>query len=374
MQGTIFFCTFAASLYQFTIMKSNFNIFILLFVCLLVGSIWHVVHVCMNMSSTVDNNPGNVTQLLGGEADGEAKSSSPFTNVTFSGGSSSDNAFSLNGLRRQTMSSTSRMKAKSAFSYARMSETASPNSLIASSPQSGSTSPIGHMTSDAQYHSFGGGGNMGSSPIAYSQSPIAYSSSPVIYNQSPITFSQLPIANNLLASSSAGNGAEEVMVAAEQSFSMASASYISPFASSYAYNSYGVASYGATSNPNRLGGRQNAPSTGLGNSWLNWLDNYYSNTLKWWDEDKGNGDSATLDWQAAHSAYLAMLESWNYTMGDPPTWEEFEAWLWKSKGTWYEKNGHNYTYVPVGNVLPLLLMAILYAIILFVKRNKTAQI
>ena len=352
-------------------MKSNFNIFILLFVCLLVGSIWHVVHVCMNVGGIPDHNPGNVTQLLGGEADGGAKSSSPFTNVTFSEGSSSDNAFSLNGLRRQTMSSTSRMKAKSAFSYARISENTSPSSLLASSPQSGSASPIGHMTSKAEYHSIGGGSNAGH---LASSSDRLIASSPVIYNQSPITYNQLPVANNLLASSSAGNGAEEVMVAAEQSFSMASASYTSPFASSYAYNSYGVASYGATTNPNRLGGRQNAPSTGLGNSWLNWLDNYYSNTLKWWDEDKGNGDSATLDWQAAHSAYLAMLESWNYTMGDPPTWEEFEAWLWKSKGTWYEKNGHNYTYVPVGNVLPLLLMAILYARILFVKRNKTAQI
>jgi hypothetical protein len=366
LQGSIFFCTFAASLYQFTIMKSNFNIFILLFVCLLVGSIWHVVHVCMNMSSTVDYNPGNVTQLLGGEADGEAKSSSPFTNVTFSGGSSSDNAFSLNGLRRQTMSSTSRMKAKSAFSYARMSENTSPSSLLASSPQSSSTSPIGHMTSDAQYHSFGGGGNMGSSPIAYSQSPIAYSPSPIVNNPSQITYSQLPIANNLLAPSSAGNGAEEVMVAAEQSFSMASASYTSPFASSYAYNSYGVASYGATSNPNRLGGRQNAPSTGLGNSWLNWLDDNYGSTL-------GDGGTWNMDWQDAYNAWLALCASWNTTMGPAPSWEQFLAWLESNEGV-HTKGEHTYNYVPVGNVLPLFLMALIYAIILFVKRNKTAQI
>ena len=315
----------------------------------------------MNVGGIPDHNPGNVTQLLGGEADGEAKSSSPFTNVTFSGGSSSDNAFSLNGLRRQTMSSTSRMKAKSAFSYARMSENTSPSSLIASSPQSSSASPIGHMTSDAQYHSFGGGGNMGSSPIAYSQSPIAYSSSPVIYNQSPIIYSQLPVANNLLASSSAGNGAEEVMIAAEQSFSMASSSYTSPFASSYAYNSYGVASYGATSNPNRLGGRQNAPGSGLGNSWLNWLDDYF-------------GTSTTFDYASARAAFDLMILDWNSGMGDPPSWEQFLAWLEAGGDDGYTKNDHTYVYVPVGNVLPLFLMALIYAIILFVKRNKTAQI
>ena len=363
MQGSIFFCTFAASLYQFTIMKSNFNIFILLFVCLLVGSIWHVVHVCMNVGGIPDHNPGNVTQLLGGEADGGAKSSSPFTNVTFSGGSSSDNAFSLNGLRRQTMSSTSRMKAKSAFSYARMSENTSPSSLLASSPQSGSASPIGHMTSKAEYHSIGGGSNAGH--LASSPDRLI-ASSPVIYNQSPITYSQLPVANNLLASSSAGNGAEEVMVAAEQSFSMASASYTSPFASSYAYNSYGVASYGATTNPNRLGGRQNAPSTGLGNSWLNWLDDNYGSTL-------GDGGTWNMDWQDAYNAWLALCASWNTTMGPAPSWEQFLAWLESNEGV-HTKGEHTYNYVPVGNVLPLFLMALIYAIILFVKRNKTAQI
>lgn len=320
----------------------------------------------MNMSSTVDNNPGNVTQLLGGEADGGAKSSSPFTNVTFSEGSSSDNAFSLNGLRRQTMSSTSRMKVKSAFSYARMGETASPSSLIASSTPSGSASPIGHMTSDAQYHSFGGGGNMGSSPIAHSQSPVIYNQSQIDYSQSPITYSQLPIANNLLASSSAGNGAEEVMIAAEQSFSMASSSYTSPFASSYAYNSYGVASYGATSNPNRLGGRQNAPSTGLGHSWLNWLDDNYGSTL-------GDDGTWNMDWQDAHDAWKALCASWNTTMGPAPTWEQFLAWLESNEGV-HIKGEHTYNYVPVGNALPLFLMALIYAIILFVKRNKTAQI
>ena len=320
----------------------------------------------MNVGGIPDHNPGNVTQLLGGEADGGAKSSSPFTNVTFSEGSSSDNAFSLNGLRRQTMSSTSRMKVKSAFSCARMSETASPSSLIASSTPSGSASPIGHMTSDAQYHSFGGGGNMGSSPIAYSQSPVIYNQSQIDYSQSPITYSQLPIANNLLASSSAGNGAEEVMIAAEQSFSMASSSYTSPFASSYAYNSYGVSSYGATSNPNRLGGRQNAPSTGLGNSWLNWLDDNYGSTL-------GDGGTWNMDWQDAYNAWLALCASWNTTMGPAPSWEQFLAWLESNEGV-HTKGEHTYNYVPVGNVLPLLLMAILYAIILFVKRNKTAQI
>lgn len=222
------------------------------------------------------------------------------------------------------------------------SYTASFNSLLASSPAIGSYSPSS------------------SSPIALSPNSLITSSP-----------------NNLIAYSPS-NG--EVQVAAEQAIMSASSSASGLFGgmmTSYGTASYDQAMYGSYgsngSGQRGVKGKQNA-APGMGDSWLNWLDNYYSNTLKWWDDDKGNGDSATLDWQAAHSAYLAILESWNYTMGDPPTWEEFEAWLWKSKGTWYEKNGHNYTYVPVGNVLPLFLIALIYAIILFVKRNKTAQI
>lgn len=349
-------------------MKSNFNIFILLFVCLLVGSIWHVVHVCMNVGGIPDHNPGNVTQLLGGEADGGAKSSSPFTNVTFSGGSSSDNAFSLNGLRRQTMSSTSRMKAKSAFSYARMSENTSPSSPLASSPQSGSASPIGHMTSDAQYHSFGGGGNMGSSPIAYSQSPIAYSSSPAIYNQSPITYSQLPIANNLLASSSAGNGAEDVMIAAEQSFSMASSSYTSPFASSYAYNSYGVASYGDNFGMNRIRGKQNAGDdmSSVYEEWLRWFDM----VGRFYGTNDGN-NNYSFDNAQAESAYAAWASTRSPEM-PIPSYEEWLKWL-MSQATHTGSKG-TYSFVPVGDYLPLMLMALLYAFALFIKRNKTAKL
>ena len=55
------------------------------------------------------------------------------------------------------------------------------------------------------------------------------------------------------------------------------------------------------------------------------------------------------------------------------TWEQFEKWLW-SKGGAHTTNDHTYNYIPVGDLLPLILMALIYVIILFVKRNKTAQL
>jgi hypothetical protein len=46
----------------------------------------------------------------------------------------------------------------------------------------------------------------------------------------------------------------------------------------------------------------------------------------------------------------------------------------QSKGNAYSGTYGTYEFVPVGNILPLLLMALMYMIVLFVKRNKTAQL
>ena len=246
----------------------------------------------------------------------------------------------------------------------------SPNSPLASSPNS----LIGHMTSSAEFHSFGGGSNMAMGSYTSSSTSLI-ASSPAIGSYSPSPNSLITSSPNNLIAYSPSNG--EVQVAAEQALMSASSSASGLFGgmmTSYGTASYDQVMYGSNGSGQRgVKGKQNA-APGMEDSWLNWLDNYYSNTLDWWNDEKGNGSSATLDWQAAYNAYLAMLESWNYTMGDPPTWEEFEEWLWLSKSDGFAKNGHTYTYVPIGNILPLVLMAILYMIILFVKRNKTAQL
>ena len=273
-----------------------------------------------------------------------------------------------------------------------------PNNPIASSPNnlpslqggaggrlSSSASLIGHMTSSAEFHSFGGGSNMTMGSYTSSSNNLI-ASSPAIGSYRPSPSSPIALSPNAsgvgfnnLPSLQGGDGGRPV-VSAEQALMSASSSASGLFGgmmTSYGTASYDqvmYGSYGSNGSGQRgVKGKQNA-APGMGDSWLNWLDNYYSNTLDWWDEKKGNGSSATLDWQAAYNAYLAMLASWNYTMGDPPTWEEFEEWLWLSKSDGFTKNGHTYTYVPIGNILPLVLMAILYMIILFVKRNKTAQL
>ena len=270
----------------------------------------------------------------------------------------------------------------------RVRHASSPSSLVANGgPEKsadfwGAFSPnslIGHMTSSAEFHSFGGGSNMAMGSYTSSSNNLI-ASSPAIgsYRQLPIAYNPITSSPNNLIASSPSNG--EVQVAAEQAIMSASSSASGLFGSAL-QNTYGTASYGDVYTPNRVNNRFNAPpgaggdgegsDEGLGESWLYWLDFYYANTLGYWTGE--NGDAVTLDWQAAYSAWKAIVEAWNEGMGPAPTWEQFEAWLWTQGGA-HTTNDRTYTYVPIGDILPLVLMAILYMIILFVKRNKTAQL
>ena len=284
----------------------------------------------------------------------------------------------------------------------RVRHTSSPNRLIAPSPSSpiangvpeksvdfgGALSPnslIGHMTSSAEFHSFGGGSNMAMGSYTSSSNNLI-ASSPAIGSYSPSPSSPIALSPNAsgvgfnnLPSLQGGDGGRPV-VSAEQALMSASSSVSGIFASAL-QNTYGTASYGDVYTPNRVNNRFNAPpgaggdgegsDEGLGESWLYWLDFYYANTLGYWTGE--NGDAVTLDWQAAYSAWKAIVDAWNEGMGPAPTWEQFEAWLWTQGGA-HTTNDRTYTYVPIGDILPLVLMAILYMIILFVKRNKTAQL
>lgn len=341
-------------------MKTRLSIFLL---CLCLSMVWLLrVQSYLGEESSVGN-PGNISGLLGDGSDARSSGGSMFTDATFANGSSGGNAFSVVGVGGQNAFSSSRRSHAPVFSYARMSESASPSSLITSSPQGGSSSPIGHMTSSAEYHSFGGGMVAVGGYASSASNVVASSSSNLAaYSQSPVSYGQLSVANR---PASLRGSMDEVMPVVDQSFAVASSSYVSPLSVEYAYDSYGTASYGGSHN--RIGGRQNAPPAGggggLGNSWLNWLDNVL-------------GTSTTFDDEAsARAAYDQMLASWNHGMGDPPSFEDFLAWLKAGGNDGYTtKGGNTYKYAPVGNVLPLLLMALIYAIVLFVKRNKTAQI
>ena len=97
-------------------------------------------------------------------------------------------------------------------------------------------------------------------------------------------------------------------------------------------------------------------ATGNTGSWLNWLDMHYDTSM-------------IFDENAARDAYDSMIASWNEGMGDKPTFEEFLAWLRNSGADGYTINGKNYK-MPIGDIWPLILIALAYMAVMFVRKRK----
>ena len=202
-----------------------------------------------------------------------------------------------------------------------------------------------HTTSSAEFRSFGGGGNAGG--VSMSGGAIKSSGSAMAAPSSALSVS-MPA-----ASAFAYNRGALLSVAGDMAM-----------ASDQAY-----AGIGNTTGPRGVSGRKNSPGSNTSN-WLNWLalngSNYgYVNSDGVW----------LLDIYALRSAYDAYCSSWNETMGYLPTWDEWLDWFMKSENNPYTwTNGESssmYQFLPIGDVLPLLLFILLYCVFVSIKLRKS---
>ena len=344
-------------------MKTNVNLFIALILCAVIGGALYFL--ARPSQESLGWNPDEMY----GDLSRSAYSGSAFTNATFSGSSNVGGV----ALSMQGGSLSSRTRAKSSRPITNQYPIANSPSPIANtqSPIANGPSPIAYMTSGAEYRSFGGGGNgnMGTagtfrtntqSPISNSQLPISNIQLPIANNPSPISNSQLPIANHPspIANSQlpiANN--PSAMFGYELKTTFGTASY---------------ETYSMLPTRNNVRGRQrtgNGPT--VEDSWLIWLSQHAS------DYGTSGEDGWYFDQYQLKQAWVEYCAKWNVTMGKCPTWEEWLAWFMGDGGshTWGSgDNVFNAYFVPVGDMLPLLLIALLYMIILFVKRNKIAQL
>ena len=353
-------------------MSKNVNVFIGVLLCAVLCGTFVWLSSSGDESSWSPNDIYNEVQGTG-SVGGYAT-----TSATFSG-SSNEGGVAL------PMSSSS-MRARTSYKYAGAYSGASyaplASSPLASSPLTyGAASGAGlYTTSSAEIKSFGGGGNGGAAmggAMRSSSSPNSLIASSPITSISPIAYST---ARRGGMSSAAGD--DLAMMAAENPvMAMTNAASVgmgTGFYGDYSVMDYSSADYGQYSGmfggSSRMGvrGRQN-----LGNvedTWLNWLalngDTY------------GKFDEGTKTWyldiNALRSAWEDFCATWNEGMGKKPTWDEWLAWFEGSQGNPYEwsdgSNSSFYTYLPVGNILPLLLFALVYVVILFLKRNKIVQL
>ncbi len=348
-------------------MKRNLGVFIIVMLCavLCIG----LGYFNRDSESSLGWNPNAIYDSPVSDISG----GSSFTSATLSGSPSVDGSGVALSMQGGSMFSRARVHH---YSYAPASSSMSVSSGVSpisyTSSKTGSAGSGLYMTSDAEFHSFGGGGNGGAAmggsmrgaSIANSPSPIA--NSPISYSPSPIAYSSAR--NNQLGNNPAAIAATDLPMAA------------SVMASDYGTSLFGnqtIDAYNGTYNGARrsgIAGRQNLGPGQVEDTWLNWL--------AMWGQNFGTYDESTntyhYDQYQLRSAYDAFCASWNETMGKKPTWDEWLAWFMGSEDssfTWNDgTNDYFYQFVPVGNILPLLLMALLYTIILFVKRNKTAQL
>jgi hypothetical protein len=114
-----------------------------------------------------------------------------------------------------------------------------------------------------------------------------------------------------------------------------------------------------------ISGRHEAPGNNA-NPWLNWL---FQNGLGYGSKDSdGNYGFSYSDLYEAYNAYIAS-GAWTGMWNDPPP---FEDWLdWFMDGS-FTVGGTTLYWAPVGDVWALLVLAIAYAVFVWLRKRQLA--
>lgn len=235
----------------------------------------------------------------------------------------------------------------------------SPNGLAASSPHG----LITYASSNATYHSFGGGGDMsgGMSGGSFRANPEAMPAA------AALSVPSMP--NYAMASRSAYVvPQQQADLAAVSAISEAASAYNMPMRSSitsiggqlYQIGSSGL-SIGMSGAGYSIGGRRYAHS--IGGSLDTWLQGIVGDTEKgWMDINDGSGINY-FDREILEELYLTAIENGELPSG--VTWEQFLSWF----GT----QGGKYAFPMPDGVWFMLVMALAYAL-LIIYRTKQKKI
>ena len=360
-------------------MKKNVNVFIavLLVAVLCGGVIWLQTADEEKLGWNIHDSYGDTPSYSDGAA---------YTNATFAGPSAGEGGV-------MPLSSSSALRARTSYSYAG-AYTISYG--VSSAPLTSNLSPLTsggagggqglYTTSSKTFNSYGGGGNggaaMGGAMRGNSSPNSLIASSPITSISSPIAYST---ARRGEMSGGAGDNpammaAENPMVAMASAANAANAGMNTSFyGGMYTTADYSSADYGQYSSMfgggSRMGvrGRQNGGPGNNESNWLNWL--------------ALNGDKFgklvdgvwMLDIHALRSAYDAYCAGWNETMGGTmPTWDEWLAWFKRSENNPYVwsdgGDSSSYQFLPVGDIIPLLLLALLYIVAMYLRSKSRTQV
>ena len=362
-------------------MKKNVNVFIavLLVAVLCGGVIWLQTADEEKLGWNIHDSYGDTPSYSGGAA---------YTNATFAGPSAAEGGV-------MPLSSSSALRARTSYSYAgaysgassspiAYSQSPIANSLTASSPAGGGL----YTTSSKTFNSYGGGGNGGAATGGSVRGGVS-TSQPVVggsiaYAPSPISYTS----SRRQAMPSSGDNpammvAENPMVAMANAANAANAGMNTSFyGGMYTTANYSSADYGQYSSMfgggSRMGVRGRQNTDGFGDAWWVWFNNWATTKGSGYTDGKGNYyfDEGTL-----REVYNDFINSyWNSGMGEEP---EFADWLeWYMEYTNNENGYYGYddnkyywgSLTPVGDILPLLLIALLYIVAMYLRTKCRTQV
>ena len=353
-------------------MSKNVNVFIGVLLCAVLCGTFVWLSSSGDESSWSPNDIYNQVQGAG-SVGGYAT-----TSATFSG-PSNEGGVAL------PMSSSS-MRARSSYKYAGAYSGASyaplASSPLASSPLTYGAAPGAgmHLTSSAEIKSFGGGGNggaaMGGGAMSNGRSNSGLSN-PSLQGGAGVGISPIAYSTARRGGMSSVAGDDLAMMAAENPV-MAMSNAASVGMGNGFYGAYSVMDYSSANyteytgmfGSGRMGvrGRQNGGPGNNESNWLNWLalngHNFGTKVDGVW----------MLDVYALRNAYDEYCKGWNETMGGKmPTWDEWLAWFMGSEDSpfvWSDgENSSSYQFLPVGDILPLFFLALLYVLFVAIKKS-----
>lgn len=252
------------------------------------------------------------------------------------------------------MSSTSAMRRGSSFVYA--PAYSAPNSPIASSPAGPiASSPITYTSSSAMTKSFGSGMGAG----------VSMSGGAVRSTGGSVSMS----AGGGISSPISLPSREGTGVGINSHIASSPVAITDPAAAAASYEGIG----NTTGGPRGIRGRQNSgegDDPWFAQSWLNWLDWQYKNgAANWGTETDGVWGMTIYDARAAYDAWCEYMTS-NGMAGTLPSFDDWLVWFMASENDPYAgRFGDSFRFVPIGDTLPLLVIALLYVLFLAIKSS-----
>ncbi len=353
-------------------MKKNVNVFIAVVLCAVLcgGIVWLQTANDEKLGWNIHDSYGEAPAYSNGAA---------YTNATFAGPANDGGAMALSSRSLGRSGGVSHAGAY-AVSYGVSSAPLTSNlSPITSAPAGGGL----YETSGGTFNSYGGGGNggaaMGGAMRGSSSSNSLIASSPITSISSPIAYST---ARRGEMSSAWGDNPAQ-MLAEDPAMAMANAANVGNgfYGIGSAVDYSGSTNYGQYTGMfggGRMGvrGRQNAPNSGgATSSWQNWLLNVWlpSQNGAWGTQGEDGNWYITED--QLRAAYDAFMSGSGWTPGfDGPSFEDWLAWFNPyGYGDGLGLGDNLYFWVPVGDIVPLLLFALLYMLFVSLKSLKTER-